>query len=71
MQRFRTSHHRRKPGVIVVHTNNPTGHFTGRKKPHSSTRYVPPARWAIIADEVFLDFSLGASKKVLSRTPAP
>jgi alanine-synthesizing transaminase len=48
----------RTRGVIVVHPNNPTGHFT---KPHEleklndicSTRNL-----AIIADEVFLDFAL-------------
>ncbi len=48
----------RTRGVIVVHPNNPTGHFT---KPHEleklneicSSRHL-----AIIADEVFLDFTL-------------
>jgi alanine-synthesizing transaminase len=51
----------RTRGVIVVHPNNPTGHFT---KPEELTRLnqICSARqMAIIADEVFLDFSLNAS----------
>jgi alanine-synthesizing transaminase len=52
----------RTRGVIVVHPNNPTGHFT---KPAERTKLnaVCSARQlAIIADEVFLDFSLAAGR---------
>lgn len=48
----------RARGMIVVHPNNPTGHFT---KPDELARLneVCSARGlAVIADEVFLDFSL-------------
>jgi alanine-synthesizing transaminase len=45
-------------GVIVVHPNNPTGHFC---KPHEMARLndiCAAHEMAVIADEVFLDFSL-------------
>ena len=48
----------RTRGVIIVHPNNPTGHFT---KPHELGRLneICSSRdLAIIADEVFLDFAL-------------
>jgi len=48
----------RTRGVIVVHPNNPTGHFT---KAHEIARLnaICAARdIALIADEVFLDFAL-------------
>ncbi len=48
----------RTRGVIVVHPNNPTGHFT---KPHELEKLneiCSPRNLAIIADEVFLDFAL-------------
>jgi alanine-synthesizing transaminase len=50
----------RTSAVIVVHPNNPTGHFT---KPHEivALNNICAAReLAIIADEVFLDFALTA-----------
>ncbi len=52
----------RTRSVIVVHPNNPTGHFT---KPAEMTRLnaICAAREiALIADEVFLDFALGAER---------
>jgi len=56
----------RTRGLIVVHPNNPTGHFV---KPHEleklneicSTRNL-----AIISDEVFLDFTLQAGRAPFS-----
>jgi alanine-synthesizing transaminase len=48
----------RTRGVIVVHPNNPTGHFT---KPHELEKLnelCSSRNLAIIADEVFLDFAL-------------
>lgn len=50
----------RTRGVIVVHPNNPTGHFT---KPQELTRLnqiCSAHGLAIIADEVFLDFAMDA-----------
>jgi len=52
----------RTRGVIVVHPNNPTGHFT---KPAEMTKLnsICAAReMAIISDEVFLDFSLDGNR---------
>jgi aspartate/methionine/tyrosine aminotransferase len=52
----------RTRGAIVVHPNNPTGHFT---KPSEMTRLnaICSARqMAIIADEVFLDFALDGNR---------
>jgi aspartate/methionine/tyrosine aminotransferase len=51
----------RTRAVIVVHPNNPTGHFT---KPHeivALNKICALREMAIIADEVFLDFALPAS----------
>src|SRR5467141_5143242 len=52
----------RTGAVIVVHPNNPTGHFT---KPAEMTKLnaICSARhMAIIADEVFLDFALDGNR---------
>jgi alanine-synthesizing transaminase len=52
----------RTRGVIVVHPNNPTGHFT---KPHELEKLneiCSSRNLAIIADEVFLDFALQESQ---------
>ena len=48
----------RTRGVIVVHPNNPTGHFTKRAEMSKLNAICSAREIAIIADEVFLDFSL-------------
>ena len=48
----------RTRGVIVVHPNNPTGHYTKRGEIAKLHAICSARRLAIIADEVFLDFSL-------------
>ena len=48
----------RTRGVIVVHPNNPTGHFTKRAEMSKLNAICSTRKMAIIADEVFLDFSL-------------
>ena len=53
----------RTRGVIVVHPNNPTGHFTKPEETAQLNQICSANRMAIIADEVFLDFSLGATAK--------
>jgi alanine-synthesizing transaminase len=45
-------------GVIVVHPNNPTGHYTNRGEIAKLNAICSARGLAIIADEVFLDFSL-------------
>lgn len=49
----------RARAVIVVHPNNPTGHFCKRKEMEKLSEICVTREIAIIADEVFLDFSLG------------
>lgn len=53
----------RSRGVIVVHPNNPTGHFTKPEEVAELNQICTANQMAIIADEVFLDFSLGAVQK--------
>jgi aspartate/methionine/tyrosine aminotransferase len=53
----------RTRGIIVVHPNNPTGHFTRQEEVAQLNQICSANRMAIIADEVFLDFSLGAAQK--------
>jgi alanine-synthesizing transaminase len=50
----------RTRAVIVVHPNNPTGHFVKRAEIEKLNAICARRELAIIADEVFLDFSLGA-----------
>ena len=53
----------RTRGVIVVHPNNPTGHYTKPGEVAQLNQICSVNNMAIIADEVFLDFSLGATQK--------
>ena len=48
----------RTRAVIVVHPNNPTGHFTKPEELNHLNQICAAHDLAIIADEVFLDFSL-------------
>src|SRR6266700_1208318 len=48
----------RTRGVIVVHPNNPTGHFTKRAEMEKLNAICSARRLALIVDEVFLDFHL-------------
>jgi alanine-synthesizing transaminase len=52
----------RTRGVIVVHPNNPTGHFLKSDEALKLNRICSPRDIAIIADEVFLDFALRDSR---------
>jgi len=47
----------RTRAVIVVHLNNPTGHFTKRDEMETLNTICSKHSLALIADEVFLDFS--------------
>lgn len=49
----------RSRGVIVVHPNNPTGHFVKPRELSRLNEICSLCRIAIVADEVFLNFSLG------------
>jgi len=58
-------------GVIVVHPNNPTGHFTGPAEADQLSALCASRGIAVIADEVFLDFVLdGGDAPAGGRRPA-
>jgi alanine-synthesizing transaminase len=48
----------RTRGIIVVHPNNPTGHFCKPEEMRKLNEICAARGLAIIADEVFLDFAL-------------
>ena len=52
----------RTRGVIVVHPNNPTGHFTKPSEMTKLNAICSARQMAIIADEVFLDFALDGKR---------
>ena len=52
----------RTRGVIVVHSNNPTGHFAKSADIAKLNSICSAREMAIIADEVFLDFPLGENR---------
>jgi len=54
----------RTRAVIVVHPNNPTGHFTKRAEVEKLNAIGAARGLALIADEVFLDFPLRANDAV-------
>ncbi|HEY1938825.1 MAG TPA: pyridoxal phosphate-dependent aminotransferase [Candidatus Angelobacter sp.] len=53
----------RTRGVIIVHPNNPTGHFTRPEEATQLNQICSASQMAIIADEVFLDFALEERQK--------
>jgi alanine-synthesizing transaminase len=55
----------RTQAVVVVHPNNPTGHFTKHDERLRLNQICADRQIAVIADEVFLDFVL-SSKRHLS-----
>jgi aspartate/methionine/tyrosine aminotransferase len=54
----------RTRAVIVVHPNNPTGHFTKPQERSRLNQLCAARQIAVIADEVFLDFSLIAKPQI-------
>jgi alanine-synthesizing transaminase len=48
----------RSRAVVVVHPNNPTGHFANPQEAYRLNEICSSRCLALIADEVFLDFSL-------------
>jgi alanine-synthesizing transaminase len=52
----------RTRGVIVVHPNNPTGHFTKPAEIVRLNTICSAKQMAIIADEVFLDYPLDGNR---------
>lgn len=52
----------RTRGVIVVHPNNPTGHFTKPAEVQKLNAICSARGMAILADEVFLDYPMGEAQ---------
>lgn len=52
----------RTRAIIVVHPNNPTGHFTKRAEAEKLNAICAARKLALIVDEVFLDFCLDEEK---------
>lgn len=52
----------RTRAVVVVHPNNPTGHFTKRAELEKLNTICFDRGLALIIDEVFLDFGLGTER---------
>ena len=53
----------RTRGIIVVHPNNPTGHFCKPEEMARLNAICAPRELALIADEVFLDFPLDGKER--------
>ena len=53
----------RTRAVIVVHPNNPTGHYTSETDQRKISDFCVERGIALIADEVFLDFSLAKTRQ--------
>ncbi len=53
----------RTRGVIVVHPNNPTGHFAKQAEMEKLNAICSTREIAIIADEVFLDFAFDENRR--------
>jgi alanine-synthesizing transaminase len=50
----------RTRAILLVHPNNPTGHFVSRKQADQLQSICAARNLALIVDEVFLDYRLGA-----------
>ena len=59
----------RTRGVIVVHPNNPTGHFTKAAERAALNQICQARDLALIVDEVFLDFPLNPGSSPENETP--
>lgn len=53
----------RTRGIIVVHPNNPTGHYTPAQEIARLNQICSARQMAIVADEVFLDFALAGGPR--------
>jgi aspartate/methionine/tyrosine aminotransferase len=63
----------RTRAIVVVHPNNPTGHYTSREEMRKLAEICAANHLALIADEVFFDFAFPNQKTALrfgSESPA-
>jgi alanine-synthesizing transaminase len=49
--------------IVVVHPNNPTGHFTKRWEAEELARICRASGLSLIVDEVFLDYGMGVNSE--------
>jgi alanine-synthesizing transaminase len=49
--------------IVLVHPNNPTGHFTKQWEAEELARLCREFDLALIVDEVFLDYSIGEARR--------
>jgi alanine-synthesizing transaminase len=54
----------RSRAVVVVNPNNPTGHFVKARDMRRLNEICSARQMAIVADEVFLDFALAATRQL-------
>jgi aspartate/methionine/tyrosine aminotransferase len=54
----------RARAVVVIHPNNPTGHYVSATEQDQLARFCQKRGLALVADEVFLDFSLPARRQL-------
>lgn len=52
----------RSRAIVVVHPNNPTGHFTSASERRTIEQICESHALALIVDEVFLDYALGVAE---------
>jgi len=60
----------RTRAIVVVHPNNPTGHFTKSSEAEQLAHICREFHLSLIVDEVFLDYSFVASADTSSAQPA-
>jgi aspartate/methionine/tyrosine aminotransferase len=61
----------RTRAIVVVHPNNPTGHFTKPSEAEQLARLCREFRLSLIVDEVFLDYSFTAPAASLANSSLP
>jgi alanine-synthesizing transaminase len=54
---------KRTRGVVVVHPNNPTGHYTGSAEGAALNAFCKAHDLALVVDEVFLDYPLDGGRR--------
>jgi alanine-synthesizing transaminase len=57
----------RTRAILLVHPNNPTGHFIGENEAAELTRICAARGLALIVDEVFLDYALPGAHSTRAR----
>ena len=67
MESLRRSITPRTRAIVLVHPNNPTGHFTKREEARELADFCREYQLALIVDEVFLDYRVEGGSKAGSQ----